>query len=769
MGASNALPSTTLFSSFELSPSRLGSSASDAASRFYDLIRTALSDNRLLASFIDPSNGPDRNAIANWGKIVLLVTFLITMAGCRKLSLFRCRGRKQKSQTGRYRRSVSRPSSKTSSRMVTSSEEEDYENEGSEDETEKELERRRRQHWESTESTDDGSSYPALIFPLSKRRFPYCQVQVLTLSTALSTDPGLLRKHSSYVSYTTSVATYPSIRTFYCPHPHITKLPSTPAPIPLLVFVHGLGGSLAQFHHVLTSLCNVGSCFGIDLPGCGLSSFAPTSWDAYTVEALAELLVTAIEQHRSREAGQGVVLIAHSLGCSLSALVASSTSPIKADDLKKHILGVIAVCPRASPPSPKEATLFRRLLRIPGPIFDAWRCWDRRGGPNSASVTRFVGADADPYTRELQVRYNKQSKTPVWRRMAWGSLPVYENDKPVGGMPGEEVWVGVQASVLLVAGESDAVTRPAEVQKLLKFFGEIKTETKVDTSGSSIIPDSSRVYDRLLAEDGRGAFQGAFVQSGESEKNIEKVHRERGRVVRTAILPAPASHALLYDRATYHALAGMIQDFLFEHVDSRLNLGWQLRYLNTSGKWDVKNLAKWQKVVPVSQPIAETFAALKVLREVDEVHNPVLFAQKHKGKIHAVIDISHENPVYNPAQLEKNGIRYYKHPTVSKIPPTVDETRDFIALVDRIQNDITEEMEKLGDSSLPRPLIGVHCHYGYNRTGFLIVSYLIERKGFSVQDAIDEFKRRRPPGIRHRHFIDTLFVRYCVGLKVPAL
>lgn len=544
------------------------------------------------------------------------------------------------------------------------------------------------------------------------------------------------------------------------------KLPSTPAPIPLLVFVHGLGGSLAQFQHVLTSLCNVGPCFGIDLPGCGLSSFAPTSWDAYTIEALAELLVTAIEKYRNKEAGQGVVLIGHSLGCSLSALIASSTSPIKEDNLKKHILGLIAVCPRASPPSARETTLFRRLLRVPGPIFDIWRYWDRRGGPHSASVARFVGADADPYTRDLQVRYNKQSKTPVWRRMAWGTLPVYNNAEPVGGIPGKKVWAGVKTAVLAVAGEADAITRPEEVQKLLEFFGELKTNTELDVRGGSVIPDASSIHDRVLAEDA-DALHISSGQLGEDEKNLEKTYKKRGRIVKTAILPPPASHALLYDRATYHTLAGIIQDFLLQHVDTRLNLGWQLRYLNTSGKWDVKNLAKWKKVVPVSQPIADTFAAMKVLREVDEEHNPVLFAQKYRGKIHAVIDISHENPVYNPAQLEKNGIRYFKHPTVSKIPPTQDEVRDFIALVDRIENDITEKMEKSGDSNLPRPLVGVHCHYGYNRTGFLIVCYLIERKGFSVQDAVEEFKRKRSPGIRHRHFIDTLFVRYCVGLKAP--
>jgi pimeloyl-ACP methyl ester carboxylesterase/protein-tyrosine phosphatase len=590
-------------------------------------------------------------------------------------------------------------------------------------------------------------------------------------------DPGLLKKHSSYESYTTSVATYPSVRTFFCRHPHMDKFPSKPNPIPLLVFVHGLGGSLAQFHPLLTSLSNVGPCFGIDLPGCGLSSFSPKSWDAYTVEALAELLAVAIERYRDKAAGQGVVLIAHSLGCSLSALLASSTSPVKTE-LQQHILGLIAVCPRASPPSPQEVALFRRLLWIPNPVFNAWRLWDRRGGLKSKSVSRFVGEDADPDTRTLQVRFNAQSRTAVWRRMAWGSLPKYENDKPIGGMPGQEVWMGVPTPVFIVAGDADAITKPAEVEKLLKYFGSTKGETKMDTdSGSSIVPDASRVQNQVQAPYDPRAHEEEFgVESADREIVLPRDNDEsdekwkdgpvnRKRVVKTTILPAPASHALLYDRATYRTLAGLIQDFLCKYVDRRLNLGWQLQHLNTSGKWDVKNLAKWKKVAPNSQPIADTFMALKMLREVDEEHNPVLFSQKWKGKIYAVVDISHENPVYDPNQLEKGGIHYHKQPTVSKIPPTPDETRDFIGLVDRLENEITDKLEKQGDREMKRPLVGVHCHYGFNRTGFLIVSYLIERKGFSVQGALDEFEKCRPPGIRHDHFIDTLFVRYCVGLK----
>jgi pimeloyl-ACP methyl ester carboxylesterase/protein-tyrosine phosphatase len=578
-------------------------------------------------------------------------------------------------------------------------------------------------------------------------------------------DPGLLRKHCSYLSYTTSVATYPAVRTFFSPHPHMNKLPSKPSPIPMLVFVHGLGGSLAQFHPLLTSLSNVGPCFGIDLPGCGLSTFAPNAWGAYTVEAFAELIVVAIEEHRDKAANQGVVLISHSLGCSLSALLASSNSSV-AKELQPYIQGVIAICPRASPPSAQETALARKLLWIPTPIFDLWRLWDRRGGTRSKSVSRFVGEQADPDTRQLQLRFNSQSRSAVWRRMAWGSLPIYNSHgQPIGGMPGQTAWANIKAPLLLVAGEADAVTKAGEVAQIIRFIeGSDQASTMSTSSENAIIPDATKVQDsKSLKNTDARAHEEVFGLET-SEKQPQDIESTKGKVVRTRILPAPASHALLYDRATYRTLAGLIQDFLQKYIDHRLSLGWQLQHLNTSGKWDVKNLTKWQKVAPTSAPIANTFMAMKMLRGVDDVHNPVHFSEQWKDKIHAVIDISHENPVYDPQELEEGGVHYHKHPTVSKIPPTPDETRDFIGLVDQLEKEITDKSGKeIGDPT--RPLVGVHCHYGFNRTGFLIVSYLIERKGYSVQAAIDEFGQCRPPGIRHDHFIDTLFVRYCVGLK----
>ena len=82
--------------------------------------------------------------------------------------------------------------------------------------------------------------------------------------------------------------------------------------------------------------------------------------------------------------------------------------------------------------------------------------------------------------------------------------------------------------------------------------------------------------------------------------------------------------------------------------------------------------------------------------------------------------------------------------------------RRLIRLIEKIKSE-----NKAGSQAL----IGVHCHYEFNRTGFFVVSYLIEKLGYKVQDAIDEFQRARPPGIRHNHFIDELYVRYMPGLK----
>ncbi|ETN42622.1 uncharacterized protein HMPREF1541_01779 [Cyphellophora europaea CBS 101466] len=560
-----------------------------------------------------------------------------------------------------------------------------------------------------------------------------------------STQPGdhpILKNHSSHKAFKTPFANYGSIRTFYRPHAHKEKLAAI-ADLPLLVFVHGLGGSLAQYGPLLNSLVNIAPCFGIDLPGHGLSRFSPETPDGYSTSALKVLWRTAIQDICEQHGHKKVVLIGHSYGCSIAALLAVDSR------FTVEVAGIIAICPKAAPPTQPETLKYKVFLSLPDSWLSAFRWWDKRGGVNSTSVNRFVGEGAGIDLRRLQLRYNAAFKTPVWKRTAMGALPEYDaRGHAIGGIPGQEAWSKIRVPLFLVAGEADKVTKPSELAEIVSFLhkpgkslpGFTKSDP-VPTAATTPPPPSDETTG--LAP------------------NLTTTRTLSSSVLKTATLPFPAAHALLYDHRTYRTVAGLIEDFLSSHVSPHLSLGWQLQQLTTTGKWDVKNLEKWQRTPAVSGPIANNLLrGLKTLREQDTEHTPSKFVAKWKDTIYAVIDISHDAPVYSTRTLEEGGIQYHKFPTVSKIPPTPTEVADFIALVDRLR----AEMEAK-DNTEAKKAVAVHCHYGFNRTGFFICSYLIERRGYGVQEALDAFREAKPPGIRHDHFVDALWVRHTVGLK----
>lgn len=151
---------------------------------------------------------------------------------------------------------------------------------------------------------------------------------------------------------------------------------------------------------------------------------------------------------------------------------------------------------------------------------------------------------------------------------------------------------------------------------------------------------------------------------------------------------------------------------------------------------------------------------MKTLREADEVHCPTAFIGKWGAVIKDVIDISKDQPVYDPRGLERGGVHYHKFPTVSKVPPEAHEVEAFIGLVDKLREAQEQQTTAEAWEDGQPCVVGVHCHYGFNRTGYFIVCYLVERCGFTVPDAIDAFAKARPNGIRHSHFLDRLYVRY---------
>ncbi|KAK4456477.1 hypothetical protein QBC42DRAFT_59763 [Cladorrhinum samala] len=609
----------------------------------------------------------------------------------------------------------------------------------------------------------------------------------------VKTDPPLLARHSEVVdSFTTSRATYPKIRVFYRKHQQADQLPTEPSPIPLLVFIHGLGGSVAQFNKVLTSLTSIAPCLAVDLPGCGRSKFSLTSWDAYTSDALVELLETVIDKYR--EDGQRIILIGHSMGASLAALLANPRTSSKSS-ISRHVLGLVAICPPASPPT--SLRTIKLALCISDLLFDLFRAWDRRGGLESASVRRFVGPEADEEAKRLQNLFNNQSRTPVWRRMAYGALPKSKNGSLQGGMATPQDWSGLNIPVYLIGGEIDHVTPPSDIQKIVAVLEEKADPSDVKPTQGEGIVDAAAPIDTAPVVDPGTAPSTNNSSSNNKNNNNNNDSNPRNHVSESASSSSPSSpsdnqpstfstlpptpsnpipsvpefnlcpkkcvkstiipksgHGLLFTAPT---LPGLISDFLSQQITPRLSLAWQLQYLCRDGKWDVKNYEKWLKVPPVSDDIAGVFRAIKTLRGPDEVHCPRVFVKNWGAIIKDVIDISHDNPAYDPELLRQGGVRYHKFPTLSKVPPTEEEIRGFVGLVDEIR----EKQRQDVDGGKGEARIGVHCHYGFNRTGFLVVCYLVERCGYTVREAIDEFKRaRKPDGIRHAHFVDGLYMRY---------
>lgn len=412
------------------------------------------------------------------------------------------------------------------------------------------------------------------------------------------------------------------------------------------------------------------------------------------------------------------------MGCSLSAMLASPETP-GIGAIPQHTLGLIAMCPRAGPLSPEQESATRKLTRIPSMMLDFMRRSDRRGGVESTSVHRIVGPDADLETKKLQLLFNLASRTPVWRRMTSGLLTDTDDaGERKDGLPGQSTWESLDIPVFLVAGESDKVAPPENVHEIA---GYLQPRLTMSTSPLSSRPSSPEPQDLPHT-------------------------LKPSRVLKVTVLHHPAAHAIPYAPSTTRTLSGLIQPFLSSNVDPRLSIGWQLTYLSDSGKWDVKNLVKWRQTPATSDgPIADTLLAIKTMREVDDVHCPKVFVKHWAGRVRSVVDISHESPVYDPKGLEAGGIAYHKFPTVSKLPPTDEEVDGFVKLVDKLREES------------PGKLVAVHCHYGFNRTGFFTVCYLVDRLGWKLQAAIDEFARLRPPGIKHDYFTDRLFVRYLLA------
>lgn len=542
-----------------------------------------------------------------------------------------------------------------------------------------------------------------------------------------------------------------TLHTLHAAHPLINFAKEEPLPelvysqvleSPALVFIHGLGGQMSQFEPLMGLLSQCLEIYSLDLPGFGdsrlefkqphdrftaeerrriSSSVNAMAWLDFETDNIVKIIVAFIEQSIPKD--KKVILIGHSMGTHLLIKVANKLEQKRVEGLvllspPRLVNDVDQVQSKRSFSVLKHLNVMKWILSFPL-VFNLFRIWDRLEGLSSRSVLRQLPAESSLHMKLRQFRWNLDIDTRSLLRYIKGFKHAKNsellnaisrfNDNPSDTMTYEKT--------LLIGGVEDRVTPISIVSEINDFL--IKTMKRAV---------------------------------------VHQVHVKN------------AGHSLLLAKPEF--ISGMILNHMELKFPERLHLcpAWVLGLkASISGdKWGLKNELKWKQTQAISYNIARRngtdiapLLGMKTLREDDPDHSPKVVEQLFhsgsgtiidghviKGTLISIVDISADIPPYLPKSLEE--ICYYKCATVSKVVPDGSAIRRFIQLIDDI----------LSASDEKNPLVAVHCHYGFNRTGFLICCYLIEKLGWTVSEAVAGFKAAKPPGIKHQHFIDALYVRY---------
>ncbi|MBA0848723.1 hypothetical protein Goshw_006212 [Gossypium schwendimanii] len=119
-------------------------------------------------------------------------------------------------------------------------------------------------------------------------------------------------------------------------------------------------------------------------------------------------------------------------------------------------------------------------------------------------------------------------------------------------------------------------------------------------------------------------------------------------------------------------------------------------------------------------------------------------------KLGLVIDLTNTSRYYQTTDLKKKGIKHVKIQCRGR--DAVPENASVNTFVYEVSQFLLRQKSN--------KYILVHCTHGYNRTGYMIIHYLMRTQPMSVTQAINFFSEARPPGIYKPDYIDALYAFY---------
>lgn len=153
-------------------------------------------------------------------------------------------------------------------------------------------------------------------------------------------------------------------------------------------------------------------------------------------------------------------------------------------------------------------------------------------------------------------------------------------------------------------------------------------------------------------------------------------------------------------------------------------------------------------IIPSKVPLSESF---NKNIPPGESYTPKELINKQRclgREIGLVVDLTNTDRYYPESDWTSHGIRHVKIRC-----PGQDSVPDAES-VDRFISEVVEFTSQAGKYAV------VHCTHGHNRTGYMIVHFLVRNQSVSVSEAIATFAQARPPGIYRQKYVEALYDFY---------
>ncbi|PWA98824.1 mRNA capping enzyme, bifunctional [Artemisia annua] len=152
-------------------------------------------------------------------------------------------------------------------------------------------------------------------------------------------------------------------------------------------------------------------------------------------------------------------------------------------------------------------------------------------------------------------------------------------------------------------------------------------------------------------------------------------------------------------------------------------------------------------IIPSKAPLQESFNDKIVIDKRYSPQHAILQQRRLGRELGLVIDLTNTDRYYRESDWTRQGIEYVKIRCAGRDSVPDNES------VERFMQEVTRFSSQHAHS---KKYVIVHCTHGHNRTGYMIVHFLIRTESISLTEAINRFSQARPPGIYKQDYVDHL-------------